>query len=1170
MPPEKVLADAFSVESRFRRSVNLAADYRGSDALRGYVPTPLVRRVIERVAAGLASGSASRAWSITGPYGTGKSAFALFLTRLIGYPADPQARSLLRSEDPALYDLLADRLPGFPQAGLLVVPAVGSRQPLALTILDSLLDALLHLGDQGDSLSPERERVDALREQARSGEALPPQPVVDALVATARAAARACPGIRGLLIVYDELGKSLEYAALHPEGADVGLLQTLAETASRSHDVPITFLAILHQAFEHYAALVSPVQRREWEKVQGRFEDIGFYESAEELLRLVSRAIAARHSDPALACAVSLEVEQARKLGLFPRALAPDDASYLLGSCAPLHPTVALVLDRLFRSRLAQNERSLFAFLSSGEPSGLQEFLSATPWKANGTAPFYRLDRLYDYVLGALGAGLYAHSQGKRWAEVEDALARLPKESTALEVSLVKAIGLLTLLGDQQYLKASPSVLAYALAYQATAGDVDTALDRLTQLGIAVYRAFNDTYALWQGSDIDLDQCLERGLAQVAGADLAQSISRYGNLKPYIAKRHLHETGTFRYFTPWVVDLDELAGVAERPFGDADGAVVYVLLAPGTKPDQAQDAVAAFSASLPDHRRPLMFFAILRATLEIRQAFDELAAWEWVRENIHELEGDGVARRELAARRLAARGRFDRATGRCFELSSGHASALWVWNGAVASFASGRALSAALSQACDQAFDAAPIVKNELLNRRSLSSAAAAARRNLVEAMLTRADRPSLGMSGYPPEMSMYLSVLYTSRIHRRQGDRWAFLPPADEGPYRVRPMFEAMDRFLYGAEDRPLPVTDLYALLAAPPFGIREGLLPIYLVAALLCWGDEVALYEEGTFRPRLETAEAERLLRVPERFSVQRYRIREGRSRLLLAYARMFDPQAEPAKATVLGSVRSFMGFAAGLPGYTRSTATLSDQARRTREALFTAREPHTMLFRQLPAAVGIDGPDSDTAAVDEALGRLRAGLLELQTAYDNLLRNVEAALLAALRLPAPLTRARPEIGRRAALLETWAADTRLRAFLFRLRDEQLADREWLESVAALVVSKPPRNWSDGDVRSLHVQLQDLAAQLRRAEELAVAQAASTAQAPMLRLGITDSDGVERQRVLHLRADLQPELESAVSVLAAALDGVASDAGTRLTVLALLVQRALQADQPRKDRHD
>src|SRR5260370_33321601 len=97
-----------SVQGRFARSVSLVRDAGRADALGGYILTPTGREVLVRLADALRGESFSRAWSLTGPYGTGKSAFALFVAHLLGGEgsARKQAHAILEQEDKALYERL--------------------------------------------------------------------------------------------------------------------------------------------------------------------------------------------------------------------------------------------------------------------------------------------------------------------------------------------------------------------------------------------------------------------------------------------------------------------------------------------------------------------------------------------------------------------------------------------------------------------------------------------------------------------------------------------------------------------------------------------------------------------------------------------------------------------------------------------------------------------------------------------------------------------------------------------------------------------------------------------------------------------------------------------------------------------------------------------------------
>lgn len=92
------------VDRRFRRSAHLEKDY-GRTAQNGdYIITPTAREVMYRLTGGLSDGSPSRAWTLTGPYGVGKSAFAVFLARLLCSENEEAgcARDRLEQADPGV------------------------------------------------------------------------------------------------------------------------------------------------------------------------------------------------------------------------------------------------------------------------------------------------------------------------------------------------------------------------------------------------------------------------------------------------------------------------------------------------------------------------------------------------------------------------------------------------------------------------------------------------------------------------------------------------------------------------------------------------------------------------------------------------------------------------------------------------------------------------------------------------------------------------------------------------------------------------------------------------------------------------------------------------------------------------------------------------------------
>lgn len=1171
------LSEIFHVRARFCRSVNIAADYRDPRALSDYIVTPITRAVLRRIAEGLRPRSKIRAWSLTGPYGAGKSACALFSAKILGYPINGDARALLRSADPELYEELFTEIPGLSEGGFFLVLSVGSRQPLSLAILQALLSGLTSWkasGTESLKLVPELEK---LCESVRRGAAIQPEVITDVLDRTSRAVRADDKRVMGLLLILDELGKLLEYAALNPAQGDVFLLQSLAEMASRSGDNPVGLLAILHQAFERYADRLSPMQRREWAKVQGRFEDIGFLQSQAELLRLVGAAIEAGPMPNGFRHTIEQQASLASKLEFAPRDMSMRQTQEALTSCAPLHPTVALVLGRLFRSRLAQNERSLFAFLTSGEPYGLQDFLHRECWMGDGSQPFYRIDQLYDYVVSAMGSALYAQAQGKRWAEIEHALERLSPECEQIDARLIKAIGLLGLIGDQRYLRASTDTLVYALSdgREVTEEDIHTALDRLCTTGIAVYRKHKLAYGLWEGSDIDLDERFQKGLNQIdRSASLASLLRSHGRLKPYVAKRHLHETGTLRYFVPKVTDLEGLEQALTEPLGGADGAIIFVVANHGAEPSDTLNAVREVVAKVDEAQRVLRPIAVPKDVWGLREALEEVLGWEWVTENTPELEGDSIARKELSSRQIDAIARLDQLCSQSFDKATSYSACLWIWCGEERKFETSRELSSALSELCDHAYRYAPRVHNELVNRRNLSSSSAAARRNLIERMIENPSRPRFGIdTGFPPELSMYLSVFERTGLHHRQGEGWVLGPDLANDPSHISHIWEAIDRFMATTETGKRSVSELFAELREPPYGVRDGLLPIFLAAALMHWESEVALFETGTFLTQISMAAFERLMKVPEQFQLQRYRLHGTRLGMLKEYSRLFDGEGMADQpATLLTAVRPLLIAARRLPPFSRTTKRVSPEAVAVRDALFTAREPHQLLFESLPEALHIDpsqvSTDLDTARL--FFDHLRATIQELQGAYASLLDELRKQLIESLRLPHALNEARKVIRDRASELQPCVADVKLKAFLNRLGDSTLPDDKWLESVAAGLVLKAPAQWNDQDLPRFQLALADMSTQLRKVEEVALESGLSSDDkrgGRLLRLSVLEASTEERKEVLRVLPHEEAEVKSLADRIDRQLKAEGVPEHLLVAALAELTARLLATPQPIAD---
>lgn len=1106
-PPAALLNSLFRVQERFCRSVNLQLDWSSRSQLDGYVVSDIGRSLAERIATSTRTQRQPRAWSITGPYGCGKSAFALFLADLLSAsaPTHPEGRRV--REKAALRN---QRL--FP---LLLV---GERASLASSLLAGIAKSILPLS------RPLSHEASKASRQAHPEQRLRPILKQVASLVTKK-------GYDGLLLVVDEFGKYLEYASLHPDDTDFFVLQELAEYADRKTDSPLVLITILHTAFSEYVNRLETTRRSEWQKVQGRFVDVVFQEPAEQFLQLIGAAIQ-RTKASDLVESAEFSVSQLIKTAAFDEARRRLAVQTLLPKCLPLHPAVGLLLWPIFRGKLAQNERSLFAFLGAREPLGFQNFLS-DPF--TGALPLYGLDRLYDYVVHTLRDAAFRGDRARRWAEIDNALNRIPGDSPTLCHSAVKTIGLITLYGQAVGLRATAETIIACLG---SAAEARASLDHLQQKSILVFRKHDHSYALWEGSDVDLDAAAERAMAQVGTGSLAVRIRETVTLHPIVARSHYIRTGTLRYFAVGVIDgsSENIARALDDQL-PSDGSITYVLSSNEGERKRLIESAKQLNRKAKGYLRVIAF---PRPIVGLELALREVELWAWIQSNEPKLQGDAVARQEVRARYLPALEKLHALLGRTFNLS-GHAfdpqQCDWLYGGQVQPERTGREFLHWLSEICSTVFRSAPTFKNELLNREHLSSAAAAARRNLLERLLSKHETANLGITGFPPEFSMYMSMLREGGFHVERQGVWNVSVPRGEWA----PAWKAIEEFLESTRHERRPIVQLFSILKTPPFGIKDGALPLMLCCILLVKKGSIALYENGMFVPDLRIDILERVLRAPDQFELQEHTVGSGRRDLLDALGQLLGTLAistdRNSHPNIVQIVKPLIVATLKLPAYVRQTKRLSDPpALGVRDLLLSTRDPFALVFKDLPRVLAVSAEDKRMYVT-----RLSAAIVVLQHAYAQLLDELETSIRTAFSLSGAATAVRQQLRVRALPLVGKTVDPTLTLLIRELSN--LGERDWREVIATAVNrGLPPAQWQDSDVPGFQLRLNQFSRDILRLEEL-VSEHSKTGAAEIIRVGILNGHLSESRAIISVDREEAKE----VVILTSKLEEVVATAGRR-----------------------
>ena len=1034
------LADRVHVAGRYRRAIRLEADLGDASALEGFICSRSSADVLESLARHVLE-TDQCAFTWTGPYGGGKSSLAVALGSLLGGSQKlRQAAAAILGKPTA--ELLHKALP--PRSrGWRILPITGRRDAPA-QVIGEVIEA-------AGWLPAGKGRAPAWSEKR----------VLDALRAIAALNPRAGGG---LVVFIDEMGKFLEAAAR--DGTDVHLFQQLAELASRSGR-RLLVIGILHQAFEEYGYHLSREQRDEWAKIQGRFVDLAINAARGEQIDLIGRAIRSENGRKA-------PRRLARSVAQLMQGVTPELAG-VLQNCWPLHPVTACLLGPLSRRRFGQNQRSLFAFLNSAEPGGFRDFLGRA-----GERDLYGPDRLWDYLRINLEPSILVSPDGHRWALAADALGRCAAMGgEELHERLLKVIALADLLKERSDLPPSRALLGLALPGQ-RAATIDAALEALRSQSLIVFRRFSDAWAIFEGSDFDIDEAVAQALQEVEGSGLG-AIDTSASLQSLVAKRHYHETGALRWFDVTASPLADVEVAATVP--RRNGAIGRFVLA---LPMQAESMASARrmcrKASKQGADRDIVI-GLSPGAWGIPGEAKELAALERVRDDSPQLHGDRVARTEVLARIAALRERIENDVARAFE------TATWYHDGTKIAPLTRAALNGFASTLADRRYCSAPRLRNELLARTRPSSNAIAARNILLRRMVSHETEERLGIEGFPAEGGLYVSLLEKTKLHRATAEGWGFrAPEPNDDPYGLAPLWErARDHLRVNAE-RAVPVAEIHEAWQGAPYGVKDGLLPVLSVAFMLSARNHLAVYREGLFQPAPSELDADYLAREPADIQV-RWMDLTGVSRSLLSeladLVRDLDDTNTLRDLEPIDVAKGLVAIHDRLPPWVGRTQRLTRDAVRIRRLLRNANDPNRLLFNDIPALLG-DVNGTDIHGAQRVAQYVRAGLAELRDTYPAMLARLREMLLSELQVPSASPAMIDDLRARAENVRELGGDHRLEAFIVRLVRFDGSD-EALEGLAGMAVNRPIHAWSDPDVDRAAVELANMARRFVHVEAFA-----------------------------------------------------------------------------------
>jgi energy-coupling factor transporter ATP-binding protein EcfA2 len=1056
-------------------------------------------------------GSEQRAYTLTGPYGVGKSTIALYLSLLL---------SPKKAERDYAQDKLskADKsLTKFPQLfnvkkGWKVIRHVCGLEAPANAILISFYNAF----KIDYSISKVKKYSD--------------EQCLEEIKATLASAPKKQDGV---LFLLDEMGKALDYQSRNNK--DLYLFQALADISQQAK-LPVVLMGFLHQSFSDYAKNKDATAQKDWAKVQGRYTDLSFNPSIDESLILVGDSISKDKK-------ITTELQKEYQLLVEEVSISfkgQNRNKQALLKTLPLDPLVSLLLGPISRRRFSQNERSLFGFLSSHEKFGFKEFLANQYLSTDSELALYQPEQLWDYLHHNLHHLIITSHDSKAWLEGCDAIHRAESKGSELHVSITKIVALLTIFGFHHKLHAKRAFIAKYLQKKGIPKtEIVRALLDLEEWTIIIYRQNHNALFVFQGSDIDINNMvLERIEAVSEGIDWTKACESSQNI---LATAHYHRTGTMRWANTKLInkfDEEYLSSITNTPL---TGQAFLNFILPASP-----SAAKALRKATNDI--PYVVIGDYSNLQRLKSAAIELISLEQITRSESALNHDLIAKNELKNRTLFAKQNVDD------ELQIAFKQASWQHQGKKLGI---KPLSVHASNIADEIFHLAPCVQNELVNRSKPSGSANTAIRKLLHAMHNNGNQEDLGFtsSGFPPEKAIYLSCLKSKGWHCDTAE--GFLFPSQWSTKAKKDNAEMHKLWKDGADyiknsNVMITLDDLYNRWMRPPFGLTLGLCKIYGLALIKSLDGQIAYYDQDStkqfiFIPELDEELIDKVYKHPKEAGIRYFHISDIQSHLLDTLAESTLDNGNRGDK-VLGIAKHIVRIVHTLPTWVKKTSGenftntsknkgLSKEARTFRNKVIKAHDPYALILEELPQIFGININDKDSGK--KLAHSLKSSIEELSGQHEMLLSGFKSILLDGLS-----AKLDDDLLKRCLVIVKAAQRPNIKELANRLI-KVIEGKDKFEIILNLAIGAPERNWTDLNIRNGLDELQNICTQFRRIESFSTSQKNSKNDSKPLAMMTTDDSGsyISYESFIKHGLENDKEVKSTIKLVNASLKSLSKE---------------------------
>lgn len=635
-------------------------------------------------------------------------------------------------------------------------------------------------------------------------------------------------GFSGIYIVFDEFSKFIEGQNGKLVGNNMKLLQDICELATDSRNAKVYVTLIAHKSIKEYGKFLSQDIINAFTGIEGRVIEKYFVTSSKNSYELIKNAIIKQddfmENIPGAERIFSeANADEYYEMPAFRSNFRRDDfINIIFRGCYPLNPIASYLLLNV-SEKVAQNERTLFTFISNDEPNSLARYVRN---HCENDEWIVGADLIYDYFKGLFKKDVTNELVHNIWLSAEYALGKC---ETVEEKKVVKALAIILAVNKEDELPATEKYIKLSVTIE----NGEIVIEKLKQKGLIYKKGSTDAFVFKTraGSVLKSEIKRQRELigTNVNYSDALRKISGQN----YVLPRKFNADHLMtRYFHHEYMSVESFLNINEGSvFIDKDcidGKVITLYSFNDVKQNEVKKHVVNLSCD------QLVIVAPGKNLTVQRHLTDYAIIQGFRKENI--FKGDNeILKRELSVIEEDLEQEIENVLSDVYGKES-DTRVFYFKNGSFVEAHSGSE-EKAVNECCESLYTACPIINNEIINRNKITSAQTKkARINIITALLSHTDTPEF-YAGTNQEATVYRSLFIRTGI---KGEL-----PTDRNLAKI---IEKLNLFIDNCADRKVSMNGIINELISKPYGLRRGIVPVYLAYVFSERKEDLIFYLSGS----------------------------------------------------------------------------------------------------------------------------------------------------------------------------------------------------------------------------------------------------------------------------------------------------------------------------------